>query len=368
MAGDQSNATGLYQHHLLLTPGQAAELANVSHSTLRRYATQGLLAEYRTAGRHRRFSRSELARLLNGRRNEQINDTHQVGRTPAFYARVSTAGQAKDLEGQIERLRAIVLERENKEGLCYRDCASAFGPRVGLNKLVREIINGKHYVVFVETLSRLSRIPSLTRLFEFLCGEFGCKLVYVEKNESADVVEEGYKELVEFCHVLSQKSNSRRAAAHRTVVFSPELIERARELYGQGLSTRTVYDRLKAEGWKTNKDRPPGVTKVWRLLKGQPDGSTQPNSTARDYLADFLASPWVKLDPEAKTRTSILYSSFVRFLAKEAPGIRPLSKISFGHRLRGFSLTPTQGRAKQWIGIHLTDLTRLSQSGDTHTP
>jgi excisionase family DNA binding protein len=52
----------------LVTPAQAARELHVSTDTLRRWADDGKLTALRTIGGHRRYNRTELAKLLSEQR------------------------------------------------------------------------------------------------------------------------------------------------------------------------------------------------------------------------------------------------------------------------------------------------------------
>lgn len=49
----------------LMTPAEAASTLGVTPTTVRRWADQGALTHIRTAGGHRRYSRTEIEKLLN---------------------------------------------------------------------------------------------------------------------------------------------------------------------------------------------------------------------------------------------------------------------------------------------------------------
>jgi excisionase family DNA binding protein len=77
----------------LLTSTQAARLAAVAPSTIKRWADQGRLASIRTLGGHRRFDRADLARLL----REQRGGAEEEPRTDPWIEAL-VAGRRHDVE------------------------------------------------------------------------------------------------------------------------------------------------------------------------------------------------------------------------------------------------------------------------------
>ena len=80
-----------------------------------------------------------------------------------------------------------VSEREKVERgelKVYRDVASSFGERPGLNALIDDLIAGKVERIWVECADRLSRVPALTRLVEHLAKHMGRpSLPWTEKRK-----------------------------------------------------------------------------------------------------------------------------------------------------------------------------------------
>ncbi len=84
----------------LLTSTQAARLAAVAPSTIKRWADQGRLASIRTLGGHRRFDRADLARLL----REQRGGVAEEPRTDPWIEAL-VAGRRHDVDSRLLEAR-----------------------------------------------------------------------------------------------------------------------------------------------------------------------------------------------------------------------------------------------------------------------
>lgn len=78
----------------LYTIEEASNMLGVSKETLRRWERKGKITSERTQGKHRRYKKETIDRLLN---KEIIRERMTVG-----YARVSTNEQKEDLKRQIQ--------------------------------------------------------------------------------------------------------------------------------------------------------------------------------------------------------------------------------------------------------------------------
>ena len=83
-----------------LTSTQAARLAAVAPSTIKRWADQGRLASTRTLGGHRRFDRADLARLLREQRGGAGDEPH----TDAWIEAL-VAGRRHDVDARLLEAR-----------------------------------------------------------------------------------------------------------------------------------------------------------------------------------------------------------------------------------------------------------------------
>ena len=129
----------------------AASFYGVSSQTIRNEIERGNLTCVRTGGLHRRVSLASLREFYEGVSPEDENEAER-GCGVSVYARVSdcsqnTKGQdgKSSLERQLERLLTEVSQREGvaqEEIRVFKDVASSFGDRIGLNNLIDTVISG----------------------------------------------------------------------------------------------------------------------------------------------------------------------------------------------------------------------------------
>jgi MerR family transcriptional regulator/heat shock protein HspR len=91
----------------------AAELAGVHPQTLRIYERKGLVRPARTAGNTRRYSESDIERLLT------IQELTQAGVNLAGVERIL------DLQAEVERLRADIEETQREMERVQREARAA---------------------------------------------------------------------------------------------------------------------------------------------------------------------------------------------------------------------------------------------------
>ena len=115
-----------------LTPGELAERAGVTVSSLHFYEREGLIGSRRTSGNQRRYHRDVLRRVAFIRFSQRLGislhdigsalDTLPAGRTPTTedWARLSERWRA-DLDDRITRLRNL---RDNLDGCIGCGCLS----------------------------------------------------------------------------------------------------------------------------------------------------------------------------------------------------------------------------------------------------
>ncbi len=86
----------------MLTTTEAAEVAGVAPSTIKRWAEQGTLAFSRTAGGHRRFERFTIERLLRA----QLGSISPSASAPTPWVRCLVDGRRHEIEGRLLEDRA----------------------------------------------------------------------------------------------------------------------------------------------------------------------------------------------------------------------------------------------------------------------
>ena len=89
-----------------LTMSQAAELLGVQAAFLRSLDASGALQPFRSAGGHRRYSRSQL--VLAARLRELLDDGHPLASAEAI---VDLQDRLSDARADVDRLRADVESR-----------------------------------------------------------------------------------------------------------------------------------------------------------------------------------------------------------------------------------------------------------------
>ena len=99
----------------VLTVSQAAQLAGMHPQTLRQYDRLGLVTPRRTVGRGRRYSRRDVARLLEVQRLAQGEGINLAGikRILDLEQHVTT------LEHRLAELIAVLTEREQADGRVF---------------------------------------------------------------------------------------------------------------------------------------------------------------------------------------------------------------------------------------------------------
>jgi len=89
----------------------------------------------------------------------------------------------------------------------YKDVASSFGNREGLNRLVDAIIEGKVKRLYCEYQDRLSRVPALTRLVEHLAKRYGVTIVCLDTEETSEDELQGADERIAGLHHGNQQQD-----------------------------------------------------------------------------------------------------------------------------------------------------------------
>ena len=80
----------------LLTVGEACQLLHVTKPTLYAWEKEGKISPLRTEGGHRRYNKTDLLNLVGVSKHKAIK------KLTVAYCRVSTSGQKKDLDRQVD--------------------------------------------------------------------------------------------------------------------------------------------------------------------------------------------------------------------------------------------------------------------------
>ena len=180
---------------------EVLKILKISRQTLGNYVKRGLI---------------RVTVLKNGRYDYDSESVYSflnrdVVRKTVIYARVSTSKQKKDLENQIQLLKAYALMNGIQLGAIYSDIASGinFDKRKDFFIMLDEIISGKICAILIAYKDRISRVGF--ELFTHLFEQFGCKIIVLSevgcsKLDSAEI----FEEIVSLLHCYSMKLYSAR--------------------------------------------------------------------------------------------------------------------------------------------------------------
>ncbi|MCI4457041.1 MAG: IS607 family transposase [Desulfurococcaceae archaeon] len=169
----------------LLRPKEVCKRLGISYSTLSRWVGEERIRAIRTAGGKYRVPENEVRRIAEG-----LPISKEV--RAIIYARVSSADQKSDLEGQIEYLTQYCSSRGYKVIDVLSDVASELKTdRRGLLKLFNYVINRQVDVALVTYRDRLTRFGF--EYLEYFFKQYGVRVEVVFGEEPKD----SYQELVE---------------------------------------------------------------------------------------------------------------------------------------------------------------------------
>ena len=285
----------------LLTIREAANQFKVHPQTLRGWDNEGKIKSYRVGETGwRRFCPLSIAAHM----GIEVEQKEKVGPSIALYCRVSSESQNREgnLIRQIERLKKEVGIREGispRRILIYKDVASSYGDRPGLNNLVEDMINGKVARIYCEYADRLSRVPSLTRLVESLCRNRGVDIVVLNKEETEDIVQAAMLELVKFAQVIGCKISGRRGGDATKRELSQEQLRDAYLMKKGGMSFKGIGREVEKQGWKDTKGRKlkgeaaralisRRVRASWQVLEETYGKDAKANNSFDEFCEEFI--------------------------------------------------------------------------------
>lgn len=285
----------------LLTIREAAERFGVHPQTLRGWDNEGKIKSYRVGDAGwRRFCPNSIAEFM----GLEVQQEEKTGPVVAIYCRVSSESQDKagNLSRQVERLRKEVAAREGispRRITIYKDVASSYGDRPGLNQLVEDVISGKVARIYCEYADRLSRVPSLTRLVESLCRNRGVDIVILNREETADIVQQAMLELVKFSQVIGCKISGQRGADATRRELSQEQLRDAYLMKKAGMSFKGIGREAEKQGWTDTKGRKlrgdaarnlisRRVRKSWQVLEQTYGKDAQATNSFDEFCEQFI--------------------------------------------------------------------------------
>jgi len=230
-----------------LTTGQTADLLGISIPTVKALIRDGSLRSYVTRGGHHRLESRTVYAYLNGEEECEPSALDEQGRCIAVYVRVSSGQQASDgsLDRQLERLLEEVEKREGvdrKDILVFKDVASAFGSRPGLNALVDSMLEGRISQIYCEYADRLSRVSALTRLIEHLAERNQVEIVALDVEET-DETDHGFfvKELLDYLTVVTNRMSAAKSRKVTVKAISEDVARKVWAWRGQGYSVTRCH-------------------------------------------------------------------------------------------------------------------------------
>ncbi len=189
------------------TVSQAAILLGVCPTTIRRWDKLKLIKCIRTLGNHRRIHKSEIERIIAGKKRRYTKKKRGV----AVYARVSSHEQKKkgDLERQLQTLRDYCENNNLKIVSEINEVASGMNTnRRGIAKLCKLVCKGKISEVIVNYSDRLTRF-GFNYLSDFF-NSYGVKITVLNTRETPSVQQEMTDDLIAIITSFSGKIHGMR--------------------------------------------------------------------------------------------------------------------------------------------------------------
>ena len=190
------------------TIGEVSKIIGVTVKTLRRWEESGkLIPDARTAGKHRRYSESQIRNFL-GKPLLFDKDNKKV----ILYARVNSWAQKDELDNQIEALKQYTIASGQSFDDVWSDYGSGLNYKRGkLTKLVNLALSGQLDKVVITHKDRLVRFGY--ELIEDIFNKCGAQIVIINRSEKPDFIEELAKDLrsivQDFYALLYDKRSSR---------------------------------------------------------------------------------------------------------------------------------------------------------------
>jgi len=205
----------------MLSIGIAAKMLGACIKTLRRWDGTNKIKCYRTVGNHRRFSVSEINRLIGNKKGRKECKKKNSKIRCALYGRVSSYKQKKrgDLDVQIKALEQYCKQNHLDVLKIYSDIGSGLNTnRKGLWRLIRDFKKGLFEVVIVNYKDRLTRF-GFRYLKEYL-NEFNVKIVPLNKLENKALETELVEDLVSIIQSFSGRLYGMRSHQNKKLITS----------------------------------------------------------------------------------------------------------------------------------------------------
>ena len=185
-------------------------MISLSQKTLRLWDNEesAPLHTVKTPGGHRRYLEEDVLRYMG-----TLNDTDEIKKTSAIYARVSSNEQKGDLDRQALRLSEYCMKNNINTEYVIKDVGSGLNDnRTGFVKLTDLVINGKLKSVIVEHKDRLTRFQF--GFIEKMFKSYGCEVVVLNGTDVSDE-EDLAQDIMSLLASFSGKYYGRRSAERR---------------------------------------------------------------------------------------------------------------------------------------------------------
>lgn len=182
----------------------ACRILGISNVTLADYVKKGYVQAMKLPSGRYNYDEASIYAFLN----------KDVKRRNYIYARVSTSGQKKDLDTQVDILVNYCFQNGIKVDGIFKDVASgiSFENRKQFFEMLDDVTAGKVDKVIITYKDRLSRVGF--ELFYHLFAKYGTEIVVVSEVGSAKLdSEEIFEEIVSLLHCYSMKLYSKRRVA-----------------------------------------------------------------------------------------------------------------------------------------------------------
>lgn len=202
----RGNETPLYK------VSEACQILGVKECTLRRWGDEGKLKCIRTPGGMRLFDLSSI--------NPTLKTQHK--NLNILYSRVSSAKQKDDLQRQKEYLQSHLPDQYSRLPFDHiSDVGSGLNfKRPGLLQILGLVKQGKVSTLVVASRDRLARFGF--ELIEWMCSEFGTKLLVLDNEDSTPEYELS-KDLMAIVQVYCCRWNGKRRYTKKNKMSETEV-------------------------------------------------------------------------------------------------------------------------------------------------
>lgn len=187
--------------------GQVCEILGVKEGCLRRWADEGKIKSIRTPGGMRLFDISSIDSSI-------LQKCKLPDKRVILYSRVSSSKQKDDLQRQRQYLEGNIPHQCSGSPFDHvSDIGSGINfKRQGLLQVLGRVKEGKVSAIVVASKDRLARFGF--ELIEWICTEFGTKILVLDTEDSTPESELG-KDLMAIVQVYCCRWNGKRRYGKR---------------------------------------------------------------------------------------------------------------------------------------------------------